>query len=77
MKTILLLSILLGTITLGAQETKYDLSTIEALKDKKEVIKDEVKSSVESRFSTKDYKKADWTRKIEDHDYERGKIRTH
>ena len=77
MKTKLVLTILLATITLSAQEVKNDSSITEALKSKQEVTKDETKNSIESRFSSKNYKKADWTRKINDNAYEKGKIKTH
>ncbi|MFT7003712.1 MAG: hypothetical protein ACJAWW_001064 [Sulfurimonas sp.] len=78
MKTMQLLTLLFVTITLSAQEVKYDSSTVEDLKDKQEVKKDKIKNSFESRFSSKESKKVDWTRKIENDDYyEKGKIKTH
>ncbi|WP_415398461.1 hypothetical protein [Sulfurimonas sp. CS5] len=83
MKTIQILTLLLGAITLSAQEMQYDTqkcgSAMKAPKAKQETMKKEVNESVESRFSPKTYQKADWTRKIptEDEEYPRGKIRTH
>lgn len=83
MKTIQLLTLLLGAITLSAQEMQYDAqkcgSDIKAPKAKQKTTKNEVNKSVESRFSPKTYQNADWTRKIpiEDENYPRGKIRTH
>jgi hypothetical protein len=77
MKTIQLLILLLGAITLSAQEMQHD--TMKIPKDKQEITKDEAKKSVDSRFAPKAYQKSDWTRKIptDGQDYPRGKIRTH
>ncbi|EDZ62510.1 hypothetical protein SMGD1_2832 [Sulfurimonas gotlandica GD1] len=83
MKTIQLLMLLLGAITLSAQEIQNDYkkcgSEMKIQKAKQENAKDEAKNSVDSRFSPKAYQKTDWTREIptDNHDYPRGKIRTH
>jgi len=85
MKTIKLFTLLLGVTMLSsvgsAQETKRDASkcgtAMKFQKPSQEKKKSSTKKSTDTRFSPKAYKNADWTRKIDNDGYERGKIRTH
>ena len=85
MKNFKLFTILFGVFILPSigfsQDLKEDIpkidtsfeSQISELKNEKS----DSQMSIDARFSTKVYKNSDWTRKVEDETYERGKIRTH
>jgi hypothetical protein len=84
MKTIKLLTIILGTViflniecpAFNAQDIKNDTAT-KTPKTKIKEMKSDSKKSVDSRLTPKTYDNSDWTRKNNHQEYQRGKIRTH
>jgi hypothetical protein len=84
MKTSKLFTLLLGSfifctyglsneLLLDAVESKTDMKVKGS--DKKN--QNNTKISIEERFSSKTYQNTNWTRKVNDDEYEKGKIRTH
>ena len=84
MKTIKSLTLLLGTIVflsvgstaLSAQDIK-NTTAVKITKAKVESTKSDSPKAVDARLIPKAFNNADWTRKNNNQDYQRGKIRTH